>query len=94
MKAVQVKIDNRYILYDAGCIENPASFGFDADYWASRDAIIGYAEGRGTTFFIQYNTTGLNCQNKVYNTAFTILHVSVTPPLMANRKLIMGPWGY
>ena len=54
MKAVQVKIDNRYILYDAGCIENPASFGFDADYWASRDAIIGYAEGRGTTFFIQY----------------------------------------
>ncbi len=54
MKAVQVKIDNRYILYDAGCIENPASFGFDADYWASRDAIIGFAEGRGTTFFIQY----------------------------------------
>ena len=54
MKEVQVKIDNRYILYDAGCIENPASFGFDADYWASRDAIVGFAEGRGTTFFIQY----------------------------------------
>jgi len=54
MKAVQVKIDNRYILYDAGCIENPAAFGFDADYWASCDAIIGFAEGRGTTFFIQY----------------------------------------
>ncbi|KPJ93997.1 MAG: hypothetical protein AMJ55_07075, partial [Gammaproteobacteria bacterium SG8_15] len=54
MNAVQVKIDNRYILYDVDCIENPASFGFDANYWASRDAIIGFAEGRGTTFFVQY----------------------------------------
>jgi len=54
MKVVEVKIDNRYILYDAACIENPASFGFDANYWASRDAIIGFAEGRGTTFFVQY----------------------------------------
>ena len=54
MKAVEVKVDNRYILYDADCIENPASFGFDANYWASRDAIIGFAEGRGTTFFVQY----------------------------------------
>ena len=54
MKAVEVKNNNRYILYDAACIENPDSFGFDADYWASQDAIIGFAEGRGTTFFVQY----------------------------------------
>lgn len=54
MKAVQVKINNRYILYDAACIENPESFGFDANYWASQDAIIGFAEGRGTTFFVQH----------------------------------------
>ena len=54
MKAVEVKIDNRYILYDAACIENPGAVGFDANYWASQDAIIGFAEGRGTTFFVQY----------------------------------------
>ena len=54
MRAVEVKKDNRYILYDADCIENPELLDFDADYWASRNAIMGFAEGRGTTFFIQY----------------------------------------
>ena len=54
MKAVEVKKDNRYILYDADCIANPELLGFDAEFWASQDAIIGFAEGRGTTFFIQH----------------------------------------
>ncbi|MDH3947567.1 MAG: 3-deoxy-D-manno-octulosonic acid kinase [Gammaproteobacteria bacterium] len=54
MQAVEVKKDNRYILYDADCIENPELLGFDADYWASQNAIMGFAEGRGTTFFIQH----------------------------------------
>ncbi len=54
MKAVEVKFENRYILYDAACIENPASISFEADYWASRDAIIGFAHGRGTTFFVKH----------------------------------------
>lgn len=53
MEAVEVKTENRYMLYDADCIENPESVGFDANYWASQDAIIGFAEGRGTTFFVQ-----------------------------------------
>jgi 3-deoxy-D-manno-octulosonic acid kinase len=54
MRAIEVRTDKRYILYDADCIENPESLGFDANYWASHDAIIGFAEGRGTTFFVQY----------------------------------------
>jgi 3-deoxy-D-manno-octulosonic acid kinase len=54
MQAVEVKKDNCYILYDADCIENPELLGFDADYWASQNAIMGFAEGRGTTFFIQH----------------------------------------
>lgn len=53
MKVVEVKTDKRYILYDAACIENPEALGFEANYWASKDAIIGFAEGRGTTFFVQ-----------------------------------------
>ena len=54
MKAIEVKKYNRYILYDADCVENPEMLGFDADYWASQGAIMGFAEGRGTTFFIQH----------------------------------------
>ncbi len=54
MNATEVRINNQYILYDAECIENPELLGFDADFWAMRDAIMGFAEGRGTTFFIQY----------------------------------------
>ncbi len=54
MNAIEIKNNNRYILYDADCIENPELLGFGADFWASRDAIMGFAEGRGTTFFIQY----------------------------------------
>ena len=54
MKAVKVKKDNRYILYDADSVENPELLGFDANYWASKGAIMGFAEGRGTTFFVQY----------------------------------------
>ena len=54
MKAVEVKTDNRYILYDADGIENPEMLRFDADSWASQNAITGFAEGRGTTFFIQH----------------------------------------
>lgn len=54
MKAVEVKTDKHYILYDAACVENPEVLGFDANYWASRDAIVGFAEGRGTTFFVHH----------------------------------------
>ena len=54
MKIVEAKSDNRYILYDAASIENPEMLGFDANHWAARDAISGFAEGRGTTFFVQY----------------------------------------
>ena len=54
MKAVEIKNHNRYILYDADCVENPELLRFDVDYWASQNAIMGFAEGRGTTFFIQY----------------------------------------
>jgi len=45
---------NRYILYDDALIGNPATLAFDAREWAERSAIIGFAEGRGTTFFVQH----------------------------------------
>ncbi len=45
---------NRYILYDEALIGNPQELVFDAGDWAARSAIIGFAEGRGTTFFVQH----------------------------------------
>ncbi|HEB99083.1 MAG TPA: 3-deoxy-D-manno-octulosonic acid kinase, partial [Thiotrichales bacterium] len=45
---------NRYILYDADLIASPQQLVFDASDWAARSAIIGFAEGRGTTFFVQH----------------------------------------
>jgi len=54
MQSLTKKNKSGYILYDAERVENPELLGFDAKYWAERSAIIGFAEGRGTTFFIQY----------------------------------------
>ncbi|MDH5570976.1 MAG: 3-deoxy-D-manno-octulosonic acid kinase [Gammaproteobacteria bacterium] len=42
------------ILYDAEQIENPAELGFKSQDWAARSEIVGFAEGRGTTFFVQH----------------------------------------
>lgn len=54
MEAIEIKRDNRYILYDAELIENPEQLGFHPNEWAAQSAIIGFAEGRGTTFFVQF----------------------------------------
>lgn len=54
MQIQKVKDKTGYILYDAELVENPEMLGFDAKYWAEQSAIIGFAEGRGTTFFVQY----------------------------------------
>ncbi|MCW9023522.1 MAG: 3-deoxy-D-manno-octulosonic acid kinase [Gammaproteobacteria bacterium] len=54
MKLTEEYIKSNYILYDADYITNPAQLGFDSQSWADRNAIIGFAEGRGTTFFVQY----------------------------------------
>ncbi|MCG6887255.1 MAG: 3-deoxy-D-manno-octulosonic acid kinase [Proteobacteria bacterium] len=54
MKAIEINRGQRHILYDAELIENPDRLGFHPDDWAAQSAIIGFAEGRGTTFFVQY----------------------------------------
>jgi 3-deoxy-D-manno-octulosonic acid kinase len=54
MKAIEIKQGQRHILYDAELVENPDRLGFHPDDWVAQNAIIGFAEGRGTTFFIQY----------------------------------------
>ncbi len=54
MKLITEYTKSEHILYDADCIENPAELGFTSQNWAARSEITGFAEGRGTTFFVQH----------------------------------------
>jgi len=54
MSIIERKISNEYILYDSAIFEKLDNISFSVKTWADRSAIIGFAEGRGTTFFIDY----------------------------------------
>ena len=44
-----------YILYDADKVSSPSDISFNKEIVAARGEILGVAEGRGTTLFIQHN---------------------------------------
>ncbi|MDR9437533.1 MAG: 3-deoxy-D-manno-octulosonic acid kinase [Thiohalophilus sp.] len=46
--------ENRFVLYDREVFADPDLIGFTSEAWAQHDAITGFAEGRGTTFFVNY----------------------------------------
>ena len=52
----QLTKDNLRIWYDAELLNEPAEHAFDIDFWQQNDAVIGSAQGRGTTWFIQTQT--------------------------------------
>lgn len=52
----QLTKDNLRIWYDAELLNEPAEQAFDIDFWQQNDAVIGSAQGRGTTWFIQTQT--------------------------------------
>ena len=54
MNVATARIEGQIILYDADLIEQPEDLTFNVKAWANRSAIIGFAEGRGTTFFVNY----------------------------------------
>ncbi|MDH5368479.1 MAG: 3-deoxy-D-manno-octulosonic acid kinase [Gammaproteobacteria bacterium] len=43
-----------HIRYDLNIFKNIEEVSFKSQVWAQRSAIVGFAEGRGTTFFIQH----------------------------------------
>ena len=43
-----------YFAYDANKIDQPSVDIFNSEYWQSQQAIVGTAQGRGTTYFIDY----------------------------------------
>jgi 3-deoxy-D-manno-octulosonic acid kinase len=44
------------ILYDAARLMAPTAALFDPQYWEARDALVGQAGGRGTTWFVEQGT--------------------------------------
>lgn len=54
MTIVDKRSKNEYILYDSEIFVDPDDISFSVKTWANRSSIIGFAEGRGTTFFVDY----------------------------------------
>ena len=44
----------QHIRYDADIFKELEEVSFNSNVWAQRSSIVGFAEGRGTTFFVQH----------------------------------------
>jgi len=54
MNPAEFHKNGQHIRYDADIFNNLDDVSFKSRVWAQRSAIVGFAEGRGTTFFIQH----------------------------------------
>ncbi len=54
MKKAESHHSGIHICYDSDIFPVVEDVSFNSKIWAQRSAIVGFAEGRGTTFFIQY----------------------------------------
>lgn len=54
MNIAEFRKNGLYIRYDSGIFNNIEDVSFNSKIWAQRSAIVGFAEGRGTTFFVQH----------------------------------------
>lgn len=54
MDPVEFHKKGRHICYDSDIFHSIEDVSFKSREWAKRSAIVGFAEGRGTTFFIQH----------------------------------------
>ena len=54
MNPAEFHKNGQHIRYDADIFNNIDDVSFKSKVWAQRSAIVGFAEGRGTTFFIQH----------------------------------------
>lgn len=46
--------NGQHIRYDSDIFKNIDDVSFNSRVWAQRSSIVGFAEGRGTTFFVQH----------------------------------------
>ena len=55
MTPVEIHKYNSFFIYDPEVVSDFEELSFDSQEYAKRNAIIGFAEGRGTVFFVDYN---------------------------------------
>lgn len=54
MSTIKTKhADKQHVLYNDSLLKEPVECCFDPHYWQQQDKIVGTAQGRGTTWFIQ-----------------------------------------
>lgn len=56
IRAARHRENGAEILYDPARLMAPAAALFDPQYWEARDALVGQAGGRGTTWFVEQGT--------------------------------------
>ena len=54
MNVAEFHKNGLHIRYDSSIFENIEDVSFNSRVWAQRSSIVGFAEGRGTTFFVQH----------------------------------------
>lgn len=54
MHSAEFHKNGQHIRYDSDIFNKIEDVSFNSSVWAQRSAIVGFAEGRGTTFFIQH----------------------------------------
>ena len=54
MNPAEFHKNGQHIRYDSDIFNNIEDVSFNSRVWAQRSAIVGFAEGRGTTFFVQH----------------------------------------
>ena len=54
MNVAEFHKNGQHIRYDSDIFNNLEDVSFNSRVWAQRSSIVGFAEGRGTTFFIQH----------------------------------------
>ncbi|TPH15627.1 3-deoxy-D-manno-octulosonic acid kinase [Litorilituus lipolyticus] len=56
----ELNLHNHFCRYDSDKVSNFSVDMLSANYWQAKDAITGSAQGRGTTWFIQYQSNESN----------------------------------
>jgi 3-deoxy-D-manno-octulosonic acid kinase len=58
------QVDNIYCCYNANAIDDFSPEMLNSDFWQQNNAITGSAQGRGTTWFVEYNSLGSKSSEK------------------------------
>lgn len=89
MNVAEFHKNGLHICYDSDIFSDLEEVSFKSQVWAQRSAIVGFAEGRGTTFFIQHQ--GRDFVLRHYQRGGLITKISEDQYLYTGLKLTR-PW--